>query len=78
VYKGEVSIFNFHMDNIMLESNQKLNGKNFIHGNNKCLQSLSTGVWSLDRLVLGKEIQSETNEDAQEKYDAKNREVHAH
>jgi len=40
--------------NIMLESNQKLNGKNVIHGNNKFLQSLSTGVLESGQIGIGK------------------------
>jgi hypothetical protein len=56
---------------ICLKVVKKLMAGISIYGNNKCLQSLSYRC--LDKLILGKEIQSETNKDTLEKYDANNR-----
>jgi hypothetical protein len=54
----------------MLERSQKINGRNF---NIRKQQMLAIFEYRcLDKLILGKEIQSETNEDTLEKYDAKN------
>jgi hypothetical protein len=61
------------LSHIMLDKNKKFNGQNFKSWKQKMLAIFEYRC--LDKLVLGKEIWSETNVDAQEKYDAKNREV---
>jgi hypothetical protein len=55
----------------MLEGSQKINGQNFNIWKQQMLAIFEYRC--LDKLILGKEIQSETNEDTLEKYDAKNR-----
>jgi hypothetical protein len=62
-----------NLAHIMLNKNEKFNGQNFKSWKQKMLAIFEYRC--LDKLVLGKETQTDTDVDAQEKYDAKNQEA---
>jgi hypothetical protein len=61
------------LSHIMLDGNERFNDQNFKSWKQKMLSIFEYRC--LERLVMGKKVQSKINVDAQAEYDAKNQEV---